>query len=122
MHVHQQAITCCIENGSDMHFIVTVVCGKNKPEERHALWSHLVYLKSLITSPWLILGDFNSIRTVNERLGSSDFDFRAMEEFHQCIHQLDVEEFSGRVFYFTWCNQRDNGYRIYSKIDKRLYK
>lgn len=66
------------------------------------------------------MGDFNYIRVPKKMMSSEEVDARAMEAFNQFIDEMDMEEYLGRGFYSTWCNQRENGNKIYSKIDRIL--
>lgn len=43
---------------------------------------------------WIILGDFNAIKVPSERIGNEDVDYIAMEEFNNCIEELDLKEHS----------------------------
>lgn len=37
-----------------------------------------------------------------------DLDHGAMEEFNDCINDLDIEECPGKGFYYTCCNKRED--------------
>ncbi|KAL3535273.1 hypothetical protein ACH5RR_003734 [Cinchona calisaya] len=57
------------------------------------LWDEIRKLKSIITNDaWLLTGDFNVIRFDNERLGSQDRDKKPIQEFEDCVHQIDVDD------------------------------
>ena len=95
-----------------------MVYGMNKHEVRKPLWEYLRRIRSNIDQcPWLILGDLNATRHIEERLGSSEFDALAMDDFNQCIEDIDVAEFSSGDRYYTRSNHRDDGI-IFSKIDR----
>ncbi|XP_071926923.1 uncharacterized protein [Coffea arabica] len=115
--IHQQAISYLVDTHEGQIFILTIVYGANKTEQRKGLWQHLRQIWATIgNSPWLIFGDFNAIRTSTERIGCSDFDLGAMEDFNNCLDALDVIEYPSKGCFFTWCNTREVEDKIYREL------
>ena len=72
---------------------------------RRALWASIRQLKQLQTGGiWCILGDFNSIRHLAERMTTSQRqgDPNSMLEFNDWISALEVEEVPCLGRKFTW--------------------
>lgn len=65
------------------------------------------------------MGDFNAIRTADERVGSNMIDHEAMDGFNNYIDLLIMEECSVRGPFFSWYNKTEEGI-IYSRIDRIL--
>ena len=62
-------------------FVITMVYGMNKLENRKPLWQHLLEVKQQIgENRWIITGDFNTIRHIEQRHGSSDYDFNTIND------------------------------------------
>ncbi|KAL3514108.1 hypothetical protein ACH5RR_026825 [Cinchona calisaya] len=120
LSMHDQAITCNVQHTSK-NCVIILVYACNSTVDKRPLWKYLSVVKNNLQGrPWIILGDFNSIRCSAERLGNVDFDDQGMEDFNECIDVLDIVEHHAKGYYYTWCNKRDGGNRLYSKIDRVL--
>ncbi|KAK3221972.1 hypothetical protein Dsin_008997 [Dipteronia sinensis] len=113
-----QIIHCnaCILDTNDQ-FRISFVYGSNDDKLRKALWQSMC--SSQNGSPWIVLGDFNVLRSVANSIGGCPRISSAMEEFNDCLQssELDDLRFSGLLH--TWCNKRSNGY-ISRKLDRVL--
>ena len=74
------------------------------------MWEQLKQLKA--SSPegaWCFLGDFNSIRSMEERVGSSQRTVGAYDSagFNEWISDMELKEIKSFGSRFTWC--RSNG-------------
>ncbi|GAA0164188.1 hypothetical protein LIER_19884 [Lithospermum erythrorhizon] len=45
-----------------------------------------------ISSPWILIGDFNCISKFSEQIGRKSFDPRSMEEFNECLMDCSLED------------------------------
>ncbi|KAH7863035.1 hypothetical protein Vadar_012412 [Vaccinium darrowii] len=117
-----QCITCKVALvQSQDWFYISVVYGFNKPVERRLLWNDLRTLYGLLGSDaWLLLGDFNSIRTLFDRVGSVSFDGVAAHEFNSCLADIGMEDMASKGFLFTWTNRRGGLGFVKSRIDRAL--
>lgn len=52
-------------------FVATVVYASTNITERRELWDSLLRLSYNMNSPWIVLGDFNSILSSQERVGGT---------------------------------------------------
>lgn len=49
--------------------MLTMVYAKNQVENRRTLWNHLTSIRAVEgNTPWVLMGDFNYIRTPEERM------------------------------------------------------
>jgi len=100
-------------------FIVNVYAPCDLAGKR-ILWEELRQLK--LSNPngvWCFLGDFNSIRSQEERIGSSQrvTDNSDISEFNAWISDMDLQEIRGFGGNFTWF--RSNG-SVKSRLDRFL--
>ncbi|XP_028083439.1 uncharacterized protein LOC114284691 [Camellia sinensis] len=93
------------------------VYAPNDPVRRSKLWETLARLKLSFTRPWCIGGDFNEIRSADERVGCSRRE-RGMKDFNDFIDRCELTELQMLGRKYTWCNATDGN--KWSKIDKFL--
>ncbi|KAK3204593.1 hypothetical protein Dsin_018639 [Dipteronia sinensis] len=106
----------CIMDTNDQ-FRISFVYGSNKDRSRRALWESLCSNQQ--GSPWIVLGNCNVCRRVDESIGGCSRITIAMKDFAECLQasKLDDLRFSG--FLHTWCNKRSNAF-ISKKLDRVL--
>ncbi|CAN4080374.1 unnamed protein product [Withania somnifera] len=87
---------------------VTAVYADCNREVRKLLWRELIGVRTSISGPWTICGDFNVTRYSSERTNCNRIN-GAMTEFAACIVELELIDpplFGGS---FTWRRGEDNG-------------
>lgn len=62
-------------------FFVTFVYARSSTVDRKELWQHFRQMEPSIQSPWVILGDFNSVLHANERFGGEPVTPSEIEDF-----------------------------------------
>ncbi|KAK9665929.1 hypothetical protein RND81_14G146600 [Saponaria officinalis] len=92
-------------------FHTSFVYASNDGQIRRDLWFDLCRL-SLKTTDWMVLGDFNVDRNVEERVSSHLPMFSDIMEFNQCVLSCGLEDIQGSGCEFTWTNKQD-GARVY---------
>ncbi|XP_062075058.1 uncharacterized protein LOC133779074 [Humulus lupulus] len=111
-HVH-----CVVKMAGQVNaFCLTFVYGFNDIEDRKILWKNLVQLNFPV-SPWLILGDFNSVFYVDDRNGGNPISHTEMVDSNLWLAQSNVVALKRFGSTFTWTNNQVGSSRIYSKID-----
>ncbi|KAK6785297.1 hypothetical protein RDI58_018752 [Solanum bulbocastanum] len=108
-HIHGQVEM----QGSKMKF--TAVYGLHSITARIPLWTAIHQLSTNITDPWLIMGDFNSILTTEDRPIGSQVQSAETRDFQECITDCNLTELAAVGRIFTWIN----GY-VFSRIDRAL--
>lgn len=76
----------------NISFNMTVVYGLHIIADRWAMWNELNEISTYQQEPWLVIGDFNSIR------GSED---RIMSNY---VHEAEIEDFNS----FMMSNNMEN--------------
>ncbi|KAI8544379.1 hypothetical protein RHMOL_Rhmol08G0292000 [Rhododendron molle] len=98
-------------------FFVSMVYGLNSASERISLWNDLRLLfSSLGGSAWVIMGDFNVVRTPAERV--SGFDVVAAADFNRCLDDINMHDMVTKGFWFTWTNKRGGFGDNKSRLDR----
>lgn len=73
-------------------FMLTYVYSFNVKEERRDFWSTLQTTLYSNTKPWLILGDFNSILHLEDRLGGNPISWTKIVDFSTCVENSGLME------------------------------
>ncbi|XP_062113384.1 uncharacterized protein LOC133824509 [Humulus lupulus] len=100
-----------------LSFCFTVVYGLNHLDLRKDLWSELASV-SLPVKSWLVLGDFNSVFDVEDRIGGKVISPKEVEDARKWLDLGIVEEMKLLGSYYTWSNNQDGNNHIFSKIDR----
>jgi len=66
---------------SENTFYLTLVYGDNDEMERKRLWKMLVSLEIGIQASWLIMGDFNHLLHLDDRIGGLSITQQDIQEF-----------------------------------------
>ncbi|KAI9116715.1 hypothetical protein K1719_012373 [Acacia pycnantha] len=64
--MHEQFIHCKVSIGEE-EMLVTILYASPTEQKRHRLWEALYEMACEISEPWVLVGDFNEIRTPSER-------------------------------------------------------
>ncbi|XP_057539564.1 uncharacterized protein LOC130817725 [Amaranthus tricolor] len=67
---HSQYIHLQVSPTVGSNFLCTLVYGATDKNTRSELLNHLEDIRKQISKPWIILGDFNCIANLNERIGT----------------------------------------------------
>ncbi|XP_074277532.1 uncharacterized protein LOC141601161 [Silene latifolia] len=98
---------------------LSVVYGFNRVPDRVPLWGSLTAMHNVVNGPWIVMGDFNNVLALNERLGSevSNYEIR---DFQQCVTDCGLVDVPAQGAFFTWNNKHGPGDMVFSRIDKVL--
>lgn len=80
-------------------FALTVIYAPNELVERYLLWDKLVALKSQVSGPWLLVGDFNNVLHSAERIGGVQASYLETMPFQTCLADCDLEDIKKMVEY-----------------------
>ena len=70
--------------------------------------------------PWFFMGDFNTTRFASEKNGGNMSTDTAMEEFHECLFKLELDDIPFNGPLFKWINRRVGDQSIARKLDRSL--
>lgn len=105
LHVHEQFIHCFVTDKQMKNPIyLTVVYGLHTVETRRALWRDLLSLV-VTTSPWLLIGDFNSVLASSDRINGAPISQYEIKDFEDFLLNADVTEVQSSGFHFSWSNK-----------------
>ncbi|VFQ72081.1 unnamed protein product [Cuscuta campestris] len=89
-------------------------------KDRKGLWDHLERIANSMVAGWGIIGDFNSVLSLKDRIGGNNVTEEETKEFKECMITCGMEEIPSEGSYYTWSNKQGNGNRIYSRLDRAL--
>lgn len=113
IEAHSQVVHCRITNKVNAQsFVCSFVYGSSYINNRGDLWSNLISWGINHIEPWMLMGDFNSVLSLEERQGGLNTFEAGMEDFISCTTTLGLEDASFIGSKFTWTNGT-----IWSKID-----
>ncbi|KAF8034234.1 hypothetical protein BT93_C0503 [Corymbia citriodora subsp. variegata] len=99
---------------------LTTVYGEHTFVARISLWSDIFHLSSTLSDdPWLVAGDFNTIRDSSDRLGSPKTWLPSFDESSECICQAKLDNLRYVGIRFTWSTSL-GPHRKQRKIDRVL--
>jgi hypothetical protein len=84
--------------------------GVSETHRRHVSWSLLQHLHQQTDLPWLCMGDFNELLSMEEKQGGSIRSSRQMQDFRDAIDECG----------FTWCNNKLELGTIWERLDRGL--
>ncbi|XP_074292176.1 uncharacterized protein LOC141619040 [Silene latifolia] len=98
---------------------MSVIYRCNKVYERIPLWDSLRNMRQAINGPWLVMGDFNNVLAMCERVGSevSNYELRG---FQDCVDDCGLVDLPTHGAYFTWNNKHEPGAMVFSRIDRAM--
>ncbi|XP_074278043.1 uncharacterized protein LOC141601646 [Silene latifolia] len=96
---------------------LSMVYGFNRVNERLSLWNSLAIMNTVAIGPWVVMGDFNNVLALNERLGSEVTNYE-IRDFQKCVAECGLVDVPAQGAYFTWNNKHDPGSMVFSRIDR----
>lgn len=117
-----QHITCKIDHVSTLKsWYVTVIYGYNNANDRRQLWAELrQFYGSIDMEAWLLMGDFNVVRSPGEKFDPSTFDPIVAGEFNSCVEAIEVDDLAGKGLWFTWTSKCGGMGNRKSKLDRAM--
>ncbi|XP_048501331.1 uncharacterized protein LOC125497709 [Beta vulgaris subsp. vulgaris] len=82
---------------------------------RVMLWQALSKVKTNL--PWVVMGDFNVVLNLDERVGSP-VRLHEVADFRDCVDHCELADLKQCGRFFTWTNKQEGGRRVFSKIDR----
>lgn len=102
----------------DLGFYATFVYGSNDQQERQELWTDLLCLNNL--APWVVLWEFNVIRSSKEKSGGTSLCPSYVDEFNSCLYHSGLEDLRFSGCHLIWSNRQQPPNHVSSKIDRAL--
>ncbi|WOG90545.1 hypothetical protein DCAR_0309789 [Daucus carota subsp. sativus] len=116
-----QVIHCVVTDlETKTSFHCSVVYAANDHVIRRDLWHSLrSYSMLTMTSPWVVMGDFNAILDVSEAQGGVESRSPAVQEFKDCVNYIEVQDVVYSGIHFTWSGA-PHGVGVVKKLDRVL--
>ncbi|KAL2904673.1 Tetratricopeptide repeat protein 23-like [Bienertia sinuspersici] len=119
-HMIDQLVQCVVNpNGGGPEFYTTFSYAHNDAGAREKLWKDLEQLYSKMTRPWLLMGDFNCVINLEERLGSA-VRVSEMDPPRRCFELCGLQDIPYSGHFYTWTNKQLAQDRVFSKLDRVL--
>ena len=81
-------------------------------------WNLLRHLHALRARPWLVLGDFNEIISLEEKWGGDDRNFHQMNAFREVLLDCSLQDLGYTGADFTWTNGQYDGGLVRVRLDR----
>ncbi|VFQ95590.1 unnamed protein product [Cuscuta campestris] len=104
--------------GDDREFFLSFVYAQNDSNKRKELWDIMQRLST--NDAWCVLGDFNTVLNLDERLGGNITNWEEPRLFKDCLNNCGLEDLPYEGSKYTWTNNQSKETRIYSKLDRVL--
>ncbi|XP_074293471.1 uncharacterized protein LOC141620522 [Silene latifolia] len=98
---------------------LSVVYGFNRVHERLPLWASINNMRQFVEGPWMVMGDFNNVLAMCERLGAEVINYE-MKDFQECVATCGLMDIPATGAFFTWTNKHEPGELVLSRIDRVL--
>nr|GEV12647.1 RNA-directed DNA polymerase, eukaryota, reverse transcriptase zinc-binding domain protein [Tanacetum cinerariifolium] len=104
VHCAKQSVFCEIHTISGNHsMFCTFVYAANGGKERKELWNDMHIHKRIVgNNAWVILGYMNVTLNPNEHSSGSSTMSSDMNDFKDCINNIEVEDIVSSGLFFTW--------------------
>jgi exonuclease III len=90
--------------GFEVPWNFTGFYGHPNASKRVEAWALLKYLAHMDSAPWVCIGDFNEILTLEEKWGGGGRPNSQMEAFRQTLENCGLSDLGYRGPKFTWSN------------------
>ncbi|CAK8532778.1 unnamed protein product [Lathyrus sativus] len=100
-------------------FWLTALYALNRLEQRRVLWKDIAIIHAQQQGPWVLMGDFNNVIHINDRIGGNDVTETKYTDICSMMDNVGLFEKESKGSYYTWSNNHTAG-TIYSRIDHVL--
>jgi hypothetical protein len=113
-------IDTVINEGRDDAWRFIGFYGAPETHRCHLSWTLLQSLHQQLSLPWLCMGDFNELFSMNEKLGGPVRSSRQMQDFRDAIDECGFVDLGYQGSPFTWCNNRVDSGTVWERLDRGL--
>ena len=85
---------------------------------RYRSWDLLCSLHNGYSDPWLVLGDFNEIVALDEKMGREDRSLTQLAAFKEALSDCCLSDLGFQGPEFTWSNRRTNDDLVRVRLDR----
>lgn len=102
-----------------MKFTCTFIYGYNDRHGKMELWSCLREIADKMGTPCILLGDFNALSDVEDRVGAT-VRYAEIAPMLECLKFYKLFDVKANRRHFTWNNKQEGDQRALSCIDRVL--
>jgi hypothetical protein len=113
---HINAKVCSTQ--SNFVWKLTGFYGHPEASKRIEAWQLLRFIARMDPSPWICLGDFNEILSLDEKFGGSGRQRGLMENFQMALEESRLSELGYVGPKFTWNNGQEGADFIKERLDR----
>ncbi|XP_020555063.1 uncharacterized protein LOC105178632 [Sesamum indicum] len=119
--ISPQVIHCRATNkSSQLSFYISFTYGLYSVVNRRSMWDKLTDLGQALSMPWLIMGDFNCVKSPEEKqLGVAPIWYE-LKDFVDCCVALGLLDVPTMGCYYTWYSNNESN-PVWCKLDRVLY-
>ncbi|KAL0421047.1 UNVERIFIED_CONTAM: hypothetical protein Slati_3127600 [Sesamum latifolium] len=118
--ISPQVIHCRVTNkSSQLSFYISFTYGLYSVVNRRSMWEKLLELGEPLSMPWLILGDFNSVKSPEEKQLGVTPTWYELKNFVDCCLALGLHDAPTTGCFYTWYSNND-GNPVWCKLDRVL--
>ncbi|XP_074299121.1 uncharacterized protein LOC141630151 [Silene latifolia] len=118
--IHSQFIHCEVfHHATYTKFHLTMIYASNNARARDDLWHNLRTISTQVHK-WVLLGDFNVVRDVRERISNTPPNLADILDWNSCLLHCGVADITSSGCEMTWTNKQDIDTFVWSKLDRAL--
>ncbi|XP_026410465.1 uncharacterized protein LOC113305662 [Papaver somniferum] len=88
--------------------------------QRKFLWSEMEMISDL-KMPWLVIGDFNVITSIEEKVGGRSPNKKTMMDFLNCLNNCELIQAPKFGIQHSWSNYQHGNKRILCNLDRAIF-
>ncbi|KAI9109580.1 hypothetical protein K1719_019634 [Acacia pycnantha] len=116
----EQFIHCSLKYGGE-EMLFTAVYAHPNEQKRKRIWEVLKVIASEVDEPWVLVGDFNEIRSPREQRGGGRVNEVRCKNFNDWIEDCQLIDMDASGPFFTWKGPKWEGLeRIFKRLDRCL--
>ncbi|XP_075078411.1 uncharacterized protein LOC142164323 [Nicotiana tabacum] len=100
---------------SNKEFQFTAVYGLHTVQDRKDMWSSLRNIEKQIKGAWLMMGDFNAVLEVDDRMNGREMQDHETKDFRELLEDCSLTELPTIGKSYTWTNSH-----VFSRIDRAI--
>ncbi|KAL0348042.1 UNVERIFIED_CONTAM: hypothetical protein Sangu_1032000 [Sesamum angustifolium] len=118
--IYRQVIHCRVTNkSSQLSFYISFTYGLYTVVNRRSMWEKLLELGQPLNMPWIILGDFNCVKSPAEKQLGVPPTWYELKDFADCCLALGLHDAQTTGCYYTWYSNSDSN-PVWCKLDRVL--
>lgn len=112
-------VTVCEEGG---HWRLTGFYGfpKGSRRSRQELWDCITQLTTLIELPWCMIGDFNDMTSIGEKVGGRPRAMSLLNGFRKTLTTCGLTDLGMRGYLYTWEHSIGTNMWITKRLDRAV--